>query len=79
MELLASLRSGDHRLTKRMAARDPAWVRQLLPPVEEAAEHTKLWWAAAVLMAAGGGWRAVRLRQLGSRPWQWLSCCPTES
>ncbi|CAL9629762.1 phosphatase PAP2 family protein [Streptomyces sp. enrichment culture] len=57
MELLASLRSGDHRLTKRMAAWDSAWARQLLPPVEEAAEQTKLWWAAAVMMATGRGWR----------------------
>ncbi|WP_256986842.1 phosphatase PAP2 family protein [Streptomyces sp. BR123] len=55
MEILTSLRSGDHRLTKRMAAWDSVLARQLLPPLEEAAEHTKLWWAAAVIMATGGG------------------------
>ncbi|MFD3872239.1 phosphatase PAP2 family protein [Streptomyces sp. NPDC058623] len=57
LEILAALRSGDHRLTRRMAAWDSAWARQVLPPVEEAAEHTKLWWAAAAIIAAGGGRR----------------------
>ncbi|CAL9328993.1 hypothetical protein SUDANB120_00032 [Streptomyces sp. enrichment culture] len=65
MELLASLCSGDHRLAKRVAAWDSAWARRLLPPVEEAAEHTKLWWAAAVAMAAGGGWRGRRAAAAG--------------
>lgn len=57
MDILASLHNGDHRLTRRVAAWDSARARQFLPPVEEAAEHTKLWWAAAVIMASGGGWR----------------------
>ncbi|MEU5149928.1 MULTISPECIES: phosphatase PAP2 family protein [Streptomyces] len=48
MDVLASLRNVDHRLTRRMAAWNSAWARQLLPPVEEAVEHTKLWWAVAV-------------------------------
>ncbi|MFI9122506.1 phosphatase PAP2 family protein [Streptomyces bikiniensis] len=55
METLVAARSVDHRLTRHMAAWDSAWARRLLPPVEEAAEHTKLWWAAAAVMAAGGG------------------------
>ncbi|MGR4877883.1 phosphatase PAP2 family protein [Streptomyces sp. LARHCF249] len=59
------MRGGDHRLTRRMAAWDSAWTRRLLPPVEEAAEHTKLWWAAAVITAAGGGWRGRRAAAAG--------------
>ncbi|MEK9520647.1 phosphatase PAP2 family protein [Streptomyces venezuelae] len=65
MKLLASLHSGDHRLTQRMAVWDSAWARQLLPPVEEAAEHTKLWWAAAVIMAMGGGRRGRKAAAAG--------------
>ncbi|WP_308296004.1 phosphatase PAP2 family protein [Streptomyces yangpuensis] len=57
MDVLASLRNVDHRLTRRMAAWNSAWARQLLPPVEEAVEHTKLWWAVALVMAVGGGRR----------------------
>ncbi|MEU9144114.1 phosphatase PAP2 family protein [Streptomyces sp. NPDC048349] len=57
MGILTTLRNGDHRLTRRVAAWDSDWARQLLPPVEEAAEHTKLWWAAAVAMGFGGGLR----------------------
>ncbi|MYS05163.1 phosphatase PAP2 family protein [Streptomyces sp. SID6041] len=48
-----------------MAAWDSAWARQLLPPVEEAAEHTKLWWAAAVIMAMGGGRRGRKAAAAG--------------
>lgn len=65
MDTLAPLRSGDHRLVKRMAAWDSAWARQLLPPVEEAVEHTKLWWAVAAVMAAGGGWRGRKAASAG--------------
>ncbi|WP_324605358.1 phosphatase PAP2 family protein [Streptomyces sp. NRRL F-2664] len=65
MDVLALLRSRDHRLVRRMAAWDSAWARRLLPPVEEAAEHTKLWWAAAVLMAAGGGRRGRKAAATG--------------
>jgi undecaprenyl-diphosphatase len=54
---LAALCHVDHRLTRHMAAWDSAWARRLLPPMEEAAEHTKLWWAVAVVMAVSGGWR----------------------
>ncbi|WP_347878389.1 phosphatase PAP2 family protein [Streptomyces subrutilus] len=60
-----AMRNGDHRLTKRMAAWDSAWARRVLPPVEDAAEHTKLWWAAAVAMAAGGGWRGRKAAAAG--------------
>ncbi|MET9324180.1 phosphatase PAP2 family protein [Streptomyces sp. NPDC003038] len=65
MRILASLRAGDHRLTQRMASWDSVWARGLLPPVEDAAEHTKLWWAAAFLMVAGGGWRGRRAAAAG--------------
>ncbi|MET7370833.1 phosphatase PAP2 family protein [Streptomyces sp. NPDC005566] len=65
MDILASLRNADHQLTRRVAAWDSAWARQLLPPVEEAAEHTKLWWAAAVIMASGGGWRGRKAAAAG--------------
>lgn len=65
MKVLASLRTGDHRLTKRMASWDSPWARDLLPPVEDAAEHTKLWWAAAAVMAAGGGWRGRKAATAG--------------
>ncbi|MEU9298673.1 phosphatase PAP2 family protein [Streptomyces sp. NPDC048266] len=65
MDFLASLRSGDHRLTRQVAAWDSAWARKLLPPVEEAAQHTKLWWAAALIMASGGGWRGRKAAAAG--------------
>ncbi|MEU9305642.1 phosphatase PAP2 family protein [Streptomyces sp. NPDC048269] len=65
MRLLASLRAGENGLTKRMASWDSVWARGLLPSVEDAAEHTKLWWAAAVVMAAGGGWRGRRAAVAG--------------
>ncbi|MEU0198915.1 MULTISPECIES: phosphatase PAP2 family protein [unclassified Streptomyces] len=57
MGMKADLRDGDHRLTRRMIASGPPWVRQLAPAVEEAAEHTKIWCAAAAVMATVGGWR----------------------
>ncbi|MEW1905221.1 phosphatase PAP2 family protein [Streptomyces sp. NPDC086147] len=65
MDILAAPRNVDHSLTRRMAAWDSAWARQLLPPVEEAAEHTKLWWAAAATMAAVGGLRGRRAAAAG--------------
>ncbi|MFD7015322.1 phosphatase PAP2 family protein [Streptomyces sp. NPDC059928] len=65
MGLLAALRTGDERLTKHVAAWDSAWARRLLPPVEEAAEHTKLWWAAAVVMAPAGGQRGRKAAAVG--------------
>ncbi|MEU2117451.1 phosphatase PAP2 family protein [Streptomyces sp. NPDC016459] len=65
MGILTALRDGDHRLTRRMASWDSDWARRLLPPVEEAAQHTKLWWAAAVTMAAGGGWRGRKAAAAG--------------
>ncbi|MGW6841236.1 phosphatase PAP2 family protein [Streptomyces sp. NPDC054958] len=65
MGILDALRRRDHRLTRRMAAWDSAWARRVLPPVEEAAEHTKLWWAAAVIMAAGGGLRGRKAAAAG--------------
>ncbi|MGK5695124.1 phosphatase PAP2 family protein [Streptomyces sp. URMC 128] len=57
MGMKADLRDGDHRLTRRVIAWGPTWVRQIAPAVEEAAEHTKVWCAAAGVMAAVGGWR----------------------
>ncbi|MEV4943136.1 phosphatase PAP2 family protein [Streptomyces zaomyceticus] len=48
-----------------MAGWDSMAARRLLPAVEEAAEHTKLWWAAAVLMAAAGGRRGRRSAAAG--------------
>ncbi|MYV69557.1 phosphatase PAP2 family protein, partial [Streptomyces sp. SID2131] len=57
MELLTRLRATDHGLSRRMASWDSPWVRGLLPPLEEAAQRTKLWWAAAALMSAAGGRR----------------------
>jgi membrane-associated phospholipid phosphatase len=65
MGIPAAVRNGDHRLARRMARWDSAWARQLLPPVEEAAEHTKLWWVAALAMAAGGGLRGRRAAAAG--------------
>ncbi|MEU9033497.1 phosphatase PAP2 family protein [Streptomyces sp. NPDC048352] len=65
MGVLAVLRGGDHRLTRRVATWDLPGVRRFLPAVEEAAEHTKLWWAAAVVMAAGGGWRGRKAAAAG--------------
>ncbi|MEU8651702.1 phosphatase PAP2 family protein [Streptomyces sp. NPDC048737] len=59
------LRDGDHRLTRRVASwRSPA-ARQLLPAVEEAAQHTKLWWGAAFVMATAGGRRGRRAAAAG--------------
>ncbi|MET9801064.1 phosphatase PAP2 family protein [Streptomyces sp. NPDC006368] len=54
---LADLRQSDRRLTRRMAHWKSPLARQLLPAVESAAEHTKLWWAAAAVMSAAGGYR----------------------
>lgn len=65
MEIVTVLRDGDRRLTRWMAAWDSGWARRGLPPVEEAAERTKLWWAAAVVMAAGGGWRGRKAAVAG--------------
>ncbi len=65
------LRDGDHRLTRRIAAWDSPAARGLLPAVEEAAEHTKLWWAAAVVMAAGGGRRGREAAAAGLLAMAW--------
>ncbi|MEW2418188.1 phosphatase PAP2 family protein [Streptomyces sp. NPDC046866] len=65
MRMPEGLRSRDHRLTRRIAACDAPVARRLLPAVEEAAEHTKLWWAAALAMAAWGGWRGRRAAAAG--------------
>ncbi|GHJ96756.1 phosphatase PAP2 family protein [Streptomyces sp. NE5-10] len=63
--MLAGLRDRDHRLTRRIAAWESPAARRLLPAVEEAAEHTKLWWAAALLMAAAGGRRGRKAAAAG--------------
>lgn len=65
MRILTAVRDVDHRLTRRMAACDSDWARRLLPPVEEAAEHTKLWWAAAAAMVTGGGWKGRKAAVAG--------------
>jgi undecaprenyl-diphosphatase len=65
MEELALLHDLDHRLTRRMAAWRSPWARRLLPPVESAAERTKLWWAAAAVLAAVGGRRGRRAAGCG--------------
>ncbi|MEU7106414.1 phosphatase PAP2 family protein [Streptomyces stramineus] len=65
MKILNALRTGENRLAKRMASWDSPWARGLLPPVEDAAERTKLWWATAAVMVAGGGWRGRRAASAG--------------
>ncbi|MEV6685879.1 phosphatase PAP2 family protein [Streptomyces sp. NPDC051130] len=57
MGTVAELRAAEHRLTRRMAGWDSFWTRRLLPAVEDAAQHTKLWWGVALLLAATGGRR----------------------
>lgn len=54
---LADFKVGDVRLTRRMAHWTSPLARRVLPAVESAAEHTKLWWGAAVLMSVTGGHR----------------------
>ncbi len=53
----ADVKEGDERLTRRVAHWTSPLARRVLPAVESAAEHTKLWWAAAVLMSVTGGHR----------------------
>lgn len=65
MKMPTALREHDDLLTRRVAAWESGWARKVLPPVEKAAEHTKLWWAAAAVMAAGGGWRGRRAAVAG--------------
>lgn len=36
-----------------------------MPPVQDVAEHTKLWWAAAAVMAAAGGRKGRRAAATG--------------
>ncbi|MEV8527205.1 phage holin family protein [Streptomyces sp. NPDC052000] len=43
MKVLADLREGERRQPQRAASWDSPWARRVLPAVEEAAEHTKLW------------------------------------
>lgn len=52
---LEALREGDRRLVHRVARWSSHLTREVLPAVESAAEHTKLWWAAAGAMAVLGG------------------------
>ncbi|MGW7056453.1 phosphatase PAP2 family protein [Streptomyces sp. NPDC054887] len=59
------LRRMDRELTRRAAAWDSPFARRVLPAVESAAEHTKLWWAAAALSAAAGGPRGRRAAVAG--------------
>ncbi|WP_055715160.1 phosphatase PAP2 family protein [Streptomyces torulosus] len=55
MKVMAELRAADRRLARRVIDGGPAWARRVLPAVEEAAEHTKVWWAVTALLAATGG------------------------
>jgi undecaprenyl-diphosphatase len=48
-----------------MASWRSCHVRRVLPAVEEAAQHTKLWWGAAAVMATAGGWRGRRAAAAG--------------
>ncbi|MFG2775967.1 phosphatase PAP2 family protein [Streptomyces sp. NPDC048350] len=65
MNVLADLRAGERRLTKRMASWDSPWARRVLPAVEEAVEHTKLWCAAALALGTLGGWRGRKAAGAG--------------
>ncbi|MET7594522.1 phosphatase PAP2 family protein [Streptomyces sp. NPDC005481] len=64
MNAWADLRESDHRLTRRVAAWQSDCARRLLPAVEDAAQHTKLWWGAAAVMCTVG-WRARRAAAVG--------------
>ncbi|MFD3620565.1 phosphatase PAP2 family protein [Streptomyces sp. NPDC058676] len=65
MDVWESLHDGDHRLGRQVSSSPSEGARRLLPAVEEAAEHTKLWWGAAVLMASAGGRRGRRAAVTG--------------
>ncbi|WP_274564618.1 hypothetical protein [Streptomyces spiramyceticus] len=52
-------------LTRRIAGRDSAFTRRLLPAMESAAERTKLWLGLAVAMAATGGYRGRKAAATG--------------
>ncbi|GAB2622345.1 hypothetical protein GCM10027168_62900 [Streptomyces capparidis] len=62
---MTALRELDVRVTRRVAAWDSVAARRMLPAVEEASRHTKLWCGAAVLMATAGGWRGRRAAAAG--------------
>ncbi|MGW7099517.1 phosphatase PAP2 family protein [Streptomyces sp. NPDC054838] len=63
--LVPELRAAERRLTRRMAGWDSLWARRLLPAVEDAAQHTKLWWGVAVVLAVAGGRRGRRAAAAG--------------
>ncbi|WP_330261379.1 phosphatase PAP2 family protein [Streptomyces sp. NBC_00539] len=65
MGAVSELRAAEHRLTRRMAGWDSFWARRLLPAVEDAAQHTKLWWGIALLLAVTGGRRGRRAAAAG--------------
>jgi undecaprenyl-diphosphatase len=65
MSVLADLREEDRRLSRQVASWRSSWVRRVLPAVEEAAQHTKLWWGAALLMSTAGGRRGRRAAAAG--------------
>nr|WP_329199898.1 phosphatase PAP2 family protein [Streptomyces sp. NBC_00667] len=65
MGAVSELRAAEHRLTRRMAGWDSFWTRRLLPAVEDAAQHTKLWWGIALLLAVTGGRRGRRAAAAG--------------
>ncbi|MFI6033590.1 phosphatase PAP2 family protein [Streptomyces sp. NPDC051315] len=65
MSLLADLREKDRRLVRSVASWQSSCARRMLPAVEDAAQHTKLWWGAALLMATAGGGRGRRAAVAG--------------
>lgn len=65
MNVLADLRDGERRLTRQLASWDSPWVRRVLPAVEEAAEHTKLWCGAALALGTLDGWRGRKAAAAG--------------
>ncbi|WP_086772177.1 phosphatase PAP2 family protein [Streptomyces bobili] len=65
MRIWADLSNGDRRLTRRVASWRSPGARRVLPAVEEAAQHTRLWWGAAFVMATAGGWRGRRAAAAG--------------
>ncbi|MEU1039194.1 phosphatase PAP2 family protein [Streptomyces sp. NPDC005907] len=51
-------------MTRRVAGWQSDCARRVLPAVEDAAQHTKLWWGAAAVMSLAG-WRGRRAAVAG--------------
>lgn len=63
---MAELRAADRRSARPGHRLGPASARGVLPAVEEAAEHTKVWWRGVMPAAAGGRGRWPRARRGGN-------------